>query len=325
MKVLVTGGAGFIGSVVTQLLLDAGHTATVYDSLLKGHRAAIPSGAHFVQGDILDRVALDATLSATPYDAVIHFAALIEAGESMQDPGRFFRNNVTGSITLVEAAVAHGIQRIVFSSSAGVYASKDTPLTEDDPIGPASVYGETKYMIEQVLHWYHQVKGLRYAALRYFNAAGAMPNRGEAHQPESHLIPLVLRVALGQRDHISIFGDDYPTPDGTCIRDYIHITDLAAAHRLALEALDEQPVMIYNLGNGACYSVKEVIDTARKVTGHAIPAASAPRRAGDAARLVANASRIRQELGWQPQTPAIYDIIESAWQWHGQHPNGYMA
>ncbi len=323
MKVLVTGGAGYIGSVVTQELLKAGHAVTVYDNLDKGHRAAIPEGAHFVQGDILDRTALDGVLDAQSYDGVIHFAAFIEAGESMQLPGRFFRNNVMGSMTLIDAVAAHGVPRMVFSSTAGIYASKETPLTEDDPVGPVSVYGQTKWMVEETLRWYNQIHGLRYAALRYFNAAGATPDRGEAHRPETHLIPLVLQAALGQRPEIAIYGDDYPTPDGTCIRDYIHILDLASAHLLALEGLGDRSQMIFNLGNGAGYSVKEVIETAREVTGMPIPVRVTPRRPGDPARLVADASRIRRELGWAPRVPELRDIIASAWEWHRTHPRGY--
>jgi UDP-glucose 4-epimerase len=310
--------------VVTAELLKAGHTVTVYDSLVKGYRQAVPEGATFVQGNILDRGALDAALGDTPYEAMIHFAAFIEAGASMRHPGRFFHNNVVGSLTLIEAAVAHGVDKLVFSSTAGVYASKDAPLTEDDPIDPANVYGQTKRMVEQMLHWYHRVHGLRYAALRYFNAAGATPpDRGEAHRPETHLIPLVLQVPLGQRDAIHIYGDDYPTPDGTCIRDYIHVLDLASAHIRALAALDAQPALICNLGNGAGYSVREVIETAREVTGHPIPAEATPRRPGDAAILVADAGRACEVLGWQPQIPDLRDIIASAWRWHRAHPQGY--
>ncbi len=324
MKVLVAGGAGYIGSVTTQQLLDAGHEVTVYDSLVKGYQAAIPEGAKFVQGDILDSEALEGVLSIKPYDAILHFAAFIEAGESMIDPGVFFHNNVTGSMNLIEMAVKHNVKRFVFSSTAGVYASKDTPLVETDPISPANVYGQTKYMVEETLEWYYKVKGLRFAALRYFNAAGATPPaRGEAHRPESHLIPLVLQVALGQRKNIAIFGDDYPTPDGTCVRDYIHITDLAAAHLLALDGLDKRPRMVYNLGNGTGYSVKEVIETAREVTGRQIPSITKPRRPGDAAILVGDASNIRNDLGWKPQIPDLITIISSAWAWHHTHPAGY--
>lgn len=325
MNVLVTGGAGYIGSTVAQQLLDAGHSVTIYDNLSSGHRTAVPEGASFVRGDTLDRAALDAVLGSTPFDAIMHFAAFIEAGESMREPGRFFRNNVSGSLTLVDAAVAHGVPRFVFSSTAGVYASKDAPLLETDPVDPASVYGATKYMVEQALEWYHRIHGLRVAVLRYFNAAGAAGARGEAHQPETHLIPLVLQVALGKRREITIFGDDYPTADGTCVRDYIHISDLASAHVLALQALDERAFMRYNLGNGAGYSVLEVIESARRVTGHPIPAAIRPRRPGDPAILIAGSGNIQEALGWRPQHPQLDDIIASAWQWHLAHPYGYEA
>jgi UDP-glucose 4-epimerase len=324
MRVFVAGGAGYIGSIVTHQLLEVGHTVTVYDSLIKGYREAVPPGANLVVGDILNRAALDVALGEGHYDAIIHFAAFIEAGASMEDPGSFFRNNVMGSMNLIEAAAAHNVPKLVFSSSAGVYASKDTPITESDPIGPASVYGHTKRMIEEVLVWYNRIYGLRYCALRYFNAAGATPpERGEAHNPETHLIPLVLQVPLGQRDHVYIYGDDYPTPDGTCIRDYVHVLDLTAAHILALDALDTHPTLICNLGNGAGYSVREVIETAREVTGHPIPAKVAPRRSGDAPMLVAEAARARGILGWEPQIPDLRDIIASAWAWHRSHPHGY--
>ncbi len=324
MNVLVTGGAGYIGSVVADELLKAGHAVTVYDSLVHGHRAAVPAGAYFVQGDILDDSALGRAMAEGRFDAVMHFAAFIEAGESMREPGQFFRNNVSGSLNLIEASVAHSISRFVFSSSAGVYASKDTPLTEDDPLKPASVYGQTKLMIEQMLDWYHRIHGLHYAALRYFNAAGASPSgeRGEAHAPETHIIPLTLQVALGQRAKIAIFGDDYPTRDGTCVRDYIHVTDLAQAHILALHALDEGS-HVYNLGNGLGFTVKEVIETCRQVTGHSIPAEIGPRRPGDPAELVAGSAKSRRELGWEPQYPDLRTIVEHAWEWHRTHPHGY--
>ena len=323
MKVLVSGGAGYIGSTVSQQLLDAGHAVTVLDNLSSGHLAAVPRGATFVRGETLDRAALDRLLAGAGFDAILHFAAFIEAGESMREPGRFFRNNVTGSLELVDAAVAHGVTRFVFSSTAGVYASKDGPLLESDPVGPASVYGATKLMVEEALEWHHRIHGLRVAILRYFNAAGASGARGEAHRPETHLVPLVLQVALGQRQQIAIFGDDYPTPDGTCVRDYIHIEDLATAHVLALDGLAGRPFMRFNLGNGAGYSVREVIDTARRITGHAIPAAVQPRRAGDPAILIAGSEGIRAELGWRPRHPEIERIIESAWRWHLAHPDGY--
>jgi UDP-glucose 4-epimerase len=313
MRVFVAGGAGYIGSIVTAQLLESGHQVTVYDSLVKGYRKAVPAEAQFVLGDILDRSALDQALGADAYDAIIHFAAFIEAGVSMRDPGGFFRNNVMGSMTLIEAAVTHGVKKLVFSSSAGVYASKDTPLTEDDPIGPASVYGHTKWMIEETLEWYHKIHGLHYAALRYFNAAGATPpERGEAHRPETHLIPLVLQVPLGQREHVLIYGADYPTPDGTCIRDYVHVLDLSAAHILALNALDAYPVLICNLGNGAGYSVREVIEAAQEVTGQEFPNKIVARRPGDGPTLVADASRARELLGWEPRIPDLHEIISSA-------------
>ena len=325
MRVFVAGGAGYIGSIVTEQLLKAGHEVTVYDSLIKGYRKAIPAKARFVQGDVLDRQMLDAVLGADPYDAIFHFAAFIEAGVSMRNPGSFFRNNVMGSMTLIEAAVAHDVPKFVFSSSAGVYASKDTPLTEDDPICPVNVYGHTKRMIEETLIWYNRIHGLRFTALRYFNAAGATPTRGEAHKPETHLIPLVLQVPLGERDHVYVYGADYPTPDGTCIRDYVHILDLSQAHILALGAMDEYPALICNLGNGEGYSVKEVIETAREVTGHPIPAEVVARRPGDGPSLVADATFARRALGWVPQIPDLHDIISSAWAWHQGHPRGYGA
>jgi UDP-glucose 4-epimerase len=323
MRVLVVGGAGYIGSVVAERLLNAGHTVTVYDNLSKGHLAAVPAEAQFERGDILDRVRLDEVLSHGPYEAVMHFAAFIEAGESMREPGRFFHNNVTGSLTLIEAAVAHRVPRFVFSSSAGVYASQDQPLEENDPIGATSVYGHTKRMVEEILGWYHSVHELSYVSLRYFNAAGAARGRGEAHQLESHLIPLVLQVTLGQREAIAVYGSDYPTPDGTCVRDYIHIDDLATAHLLALEGLKERSEIIYNLGNGQGYSVLEVIRSAREITGHPIPAQMGPRRPGDSAMLVASSAKIRAGLGWAPRHPDLSEIILSAWQWHQQHPKGY--
>lgn len=323
MNILVTGGAGYIGSTVAQQLLEAGHRVTVYDNLSSGHRAAVPAAARFVRGDTLERAALDQVLGSESFDAILHFAAFIEAGESMREPGRFFRNNVTGALTLIDAAIAHGVPRFVFSSTAGVYASKDGPLVETDPVGPSSVYGATKYMVEQALEWYHRIHGLRVAILRYFNAAGAAGPRGEAHQPETHLIPLVLQVALGQRASIAVFGDDYPTPDGSCVRDYIHIEDLASAHVLALHGLDQRPFMRYNLGNGAGYSVLEVIESARRVTGHAIPAVIQPRRPGDPAILIAGSAKIQDELGWQPQHPDLAEIIASAWQWHVENPARY--
>jgi UDP-glucose 4-epimerase len=330
VRILVTGGAGYIGSTTAAHFIAAGHEVIVYDSLARGHAEAVPEGAELVQGDVLDRAALDAAFEKYRPEAVAHFAALIEAGESMQTPGVYFRNNVGGAISLLEAMTAHGVKRLVFSSTAAVYASKMAALSEDDPFGPSNVYGETKLMIETMLKWHHQIHGLRFCALRYFNACGAMLDgdgralRGEAHQPESHLIPLTLQVPLGQRAAIEVFGADYPTPDGTCIRDYIHIEDLASAHVLALDALDTTETMVYNLGNGQGYSIREVIDVARQVTGHPIPAVETARRPGDAPVLVASAEKINHDLGWTPRHPDLKDIISTAWTWHQSHPDGFQ-
>ena len=323
MNILVTGGAGYIGSATAEALVQAGHQVTVYDSLVTGHLAAVPEGAALIQADLADGDRLDETFTNQKFDAVMHFAAFIEAGESMKDPGRFYRNNVASTFSLIEKAIRTGVKRFVLSSTAAVYRSSDEPLTEDSPLGPANVYGHTKLVIEQALDWYRQIHGLHYAALRYFNASGALPNRGEAHQPESHLIPLVLRVPLGEREKAHINGTDYPTPDGTCIRDYIHIADLVSAHLLALDGLAERDCLIYNLGSGTGYSVREVIETARQVTGHPIPVNELPRRPGDSARLVASSEKIKRELGWQPQHASLQEIISSAWQWHKSHPHGY--
>lgn len=323
MNILVTGGAGYIGSAAADALVRAGHLVTVYDSLVTGHREAVPRGATFVEADLGDSHALAKTLTDKKFDAVMHFAASIEAGESMRDPGRFYHNNLTNSLTLMETAVRAGVKRFVLSSTAAIFQSSEEPLTEDSPVGPTNVYGHTKLMTEQALNWYRQIHGLHFAALRYFNACGALPDRGEAHQPESHLIPLVLRVALGQRESAQIYGTDYPTPDGTCIRDYIHIADLVSAHLLALDGLGERDRLIYNLGTGHGYSVRDVIDTARQVTGHPIPVNELPRRPGDSARLVASSEKIRRDLGWKPQHDNLHEIISSAWAWHQSHPNGY--
>ena len=323
MNIFVTGGAGYIGSATSESLLKAGHSVTVYDSLVSGHRGAVPAGARFIHADLADEAALSAALGAKKYDAIMHFAASIEAGESMKDPGKFFHNNLVNSLHLIETAIETGVGRFVLSSTAAVYQSSDEPLTEKSPLGPTNVYGQTKWMVEQALDWYRQIHGLHYAALRYFNACGALPGRGEAHQPESHLIPRVLSVALGKLKEINVNGTDYPTPDGTCIRDYIHIADLVSAHLLALEALGEREGLIYNLGSGSGYSVQEVIEMARVVTGHPIPTEDFPRREGDPARLVASSKKIQRELGWKPQHDNLREIMESAWDWHKSHPNGY--
>ena len=327
MRVLVTGGAGYIGSVVAAQLVDAGHSVVVYDNLSHGHRDAVPSAAKFVVGDIGDRARLDQLFSTNNCDAVMHFAAWIEAGESMKEPARFFRNNTANALTLLEAMLAHGVSRFVFSSTAALFGNPErTPIAEDDPLHPTNAYGESKLLVERMLAWFHRIHGLSVASLRYFNAAGATPERGEAHSPETHLIPLVLQVAAGTRASISIYGVDYPTPDGSCVRDYIHVSDLASAHLLALDALaaSAQPVsLVYNLGNGKGFSVREVIAAARRVTGHPIPAVESPRREGDPATLVASSDKIRRELGWKPKHTELDEIIRGAWEWSRKNPGGY--
>jgi len=316
MNIFVTGGAGYIGSATAEALIQAGHSVTVYDSLVTGHRAAVPAGAKFIHASLDDSHALAEALTSAKYDAIMHFAAFIEAGESMKDPGKFFRNNFTNSLQSMETAVQAGIRKMVFSSTAAVYQSSEEPLTEESTLGPTNVYGHTKLMTEQAMEWYRSIYGLHFAVLRYFNACGALPGRGEAHQPESHLIPRVLDIALGRAESATIYGTDYPTPDGTCIRDYIHIGDLVSAHILALGALDSRDKMIFNVGSGNGFSVREVIEAARKVTGHAIPVVESPRRPGDSARLVASPNKIMTELGWQPTRTNMQDILSSAWEWH---------
>jgi len=323
MNIFVTGGAGYIGSAVAEALLQAGHSVTVFDSLATGHRAATPQDVRFIHANLEDSHALAEALTSNQFDAIMHFAAFIEAGESMKDPGKYFRNNLANSLQLMEVAIQTGVKRFVFSSTAAVYQSSAEPLTEEAPICPTNVYGHAKLMTEQALEWYRQIHGLRFAALRYFNACGATPGHGEAHKPESHLIPRVLQVALGQAEAATIYGTDYPTPDGTCIRDYIHIVDLVSAHLLALNALEANDKMTYNIGSGNGFSVREIIETARAVTGRAIPALEAPRRAGDSARLVASPQKIIRELGWKPKYTNMQDILSSAWEWHKSHPNGY--
>lgn len=324
MKVLVTGGAGYIGSVVVANLLEAGHSVVVYDNLSKGNRAAVTSPAELVVGELGDVSTLDKLFERKGFDAVIHFAASIEAGESMQVPEKFFHNNTACTLFLLEAMLKHQVSRLVFSSTAALYGEpRHVPIQEDDELDPTNVYGESKLLVERMLSWLHRIHGLRYASLRYFNVAGATDRLGEAHDPESHLIPLVLQVASGKRPSISIFGTEHGTPDGTCIRDYIHVSDLAGAHLLALDALNERAPLIYNLGNGKGFSVRQVIEAARKVTGHPIPVVEAPRRAGDPAVLVASSEKIARELGWKPKFTDLETIISSAWQWMQKHPRGY--
>ncbi len=318
MRILVTGGAGYIGGTVAQLLLDKGHQVVIYDNLCHGHRSMVPSAAEFVEGELADRAALEKLLH-TGIDGVMHFAALIEAGESMQKPEIYFRNNTASTLSLFEAMLATGVNKLVFSSTAAVYGEPEsTPIREDAPLKPTNTYGESKLLVEHMLRWFNRIHGFRYASLRYFNVAGATPGRGEAHEPETHLIPLILDVALGRRAGIKIFGQDYPTKDGTCVRDYIHVQDLARAHLLAFNALSDHDRLIYNLGNGVGFTVREVIESARRVTGHPIPVVEEPRRPGDPAVLIASAEKIERDLGWKPEYDKLDDILASAWQWHQQ-------
>jgi len=297
--------------------LRNGHSVTVLDNLSKGHREAVPAQASFTVADTGHRAALAGIFEAGRFDAVMHFAASIEVGESVVRPEKFFDNNCSRSLTLLEAVLKYGVPRFVLSSTAAVYGEpRHIPIMEDDPLEPTNPYGESKLIVERMLSWFHRAHGLRYASLRYFNAAGATAERGEEHNPETHLIPLVLQVPLGKRPAISIFGTDYPTKDGTCIRDYIHVDDLATAHLLALDGLEKHSQLICNLGSGNGFSVREVIEIARKVTRHEIPVVEAQRRAGDPAVLVASSETIRQVLGWNPQHSDIESIVSSAWEWH---------
>jgi len=327
VKVLVTGGAGYIGGTVAGLLAQNGHSATIFDNLSHGRRDLLPSGVDFVEGELADRPALEnlfiaAKKQGQPFDGVLHFAALIEAGESMVHPEQFFRNNTASTLSLLEAILAQGPRRLVFSSTAAVYGEPEVvPIREDARLLPTNAYGESKLLVEHMLGWMSRIHGLRSASLRYFNVAGAPEGkdgitRGEAHDPESHLIPLILDVALGRRKSIRIYGEDYPTPDGTCIRDYIHVSDLADAHLLALAALESHDRLIFNLGNGQGFSVRQVIESARRVTGHPIPAEVHPRRAGDPAVLVASSEKAIRELGWKPKYTELDDILRTAWVWH---------
>jgi UDP-glucose 4-epimerase len=290
----------------------------IYDNLCHGHRSMVPERAAFVEGELADRAALEKLLH-TGIDGVMHFAALIEAGESMKKPEIYFRNNSASTLSLLEAMLATGVNRLVFSSTAAVYGEPEsTPIREDAALKPTNAYGESKLLVERMLEWLNRIHGLRCASLRYFNVAGAIEGRGEAHEPESHLIPLILDVALGRRQSIKIFGQDYPTKDGTCIRDYIHVRDLARAHLLAFNALEKRDRLIYNLGNGVGFTVREVIESARRVTGHPIPVVEEPRRAGDPAVLIASSEKIGKELGWKPEYTDLDAILESAWKWHQQ-------
>jgi UDP-glucose 4-epimerase len=325
MSILVTGGAGYIGSIVTEELIKRDEEVVVFDNLSYGHRAAVHPEARFVTGDLADRKALEALLEHHDIDAVMHFASYTLVGESMEHPFLYLGDNVTNGLGLLRVAVNHGVRRFILSSTANLFDEpKHIPIDEDEAIVPGSPYGESKYILERALHWLDQIYGFRYAALRYFNAAGASlgGERGEDHDPETHLIPLTLQVALGQRDRITIFGDDYPTRDGTCVRDYVHVVDLAQAHILALEALDLGS-RTYNLGNGRGFTVREVIETCREVTGYPIPSEVGDRRPGDPPTLIAGSDKIQEELGWEPQYPHLETIVAHAWQWHRTHPHGY--
>jgi UDP-glucose 4-epimerase len=322
LKILVTGGAGYIGGTVALRLLAAGHNVLIYDNFSHGHRDLVPTGTQLIEGDLADRERLTRIFRDEHVDGVMHFAALIEAGESMKQPEIYFRNNTASTLSLLEAMLASGVGRLVFSSTAAVYGEpRSTPIEEDAVLAPTNAYGESKLLVEHMLTWLNRIHGLRYASLRYFNVAGAVEGRGEAHEPESHLIPLILDVALGRRKSIKIFGQDYSTPDGTCIRDYVHVGDLADAHILALDALGTRSRLIYNIGNGHGFSVREVVESVRRVTGHPIPVLEEPRRPGDPAVLVASSKRIMDELGWKPRFSALDDIVRSAWIWHQQRYN----
>ncbi|MDX1952584.1 MAG: UDP-glucose 4-epimerase GalE [Verrucomicrobiota bacterium] len=321
MNVFVTGGAGYIGSVCVEELLNAGHHVTVFDNLSEGHRSAVDQRAVFVQGSFANRALVTKALQESEAEAIIHFAAHALVGESMQNPGKYFRNNVGDALNLLEAAVENKIKKFVFSSTCATYGPPDrVPMTEDLPQRPINPYGESKLMFEKMLKWYHEIFQLEFVAFRYFNAAGASEKFGEHHRIETHLIPNVLKVALGQAQQCEIYGTDYPTPDGTCIRDYIHIVDLSQAH---IQALEPGKQGFYNLGNGEGYSVREVIKMCEKVSGQKIPYIEKPRRPGDPPRLVASAQRAFTELGWKPKYPKLEDIVSTAWAWHSRHPNGY--
>lgn len=326
MAILVTGGAGYIGSHTVAELLDLGEEVVVLDNLQTGHKAALLGGKLY-EGDLRDKELLSKLFSENSIDAVIHFAANSLVGESMQNPGKYYDNNVFGTLSLLEAMKDAGVRRIVFSSTAATYGEPEkVPIEEGDRTEPTNVYGETKLMMERMMSWFDKVLGIKYVSLRYFNAAGAHESGkiGEDHRPESHLIPLVLQTALKQRPHIAVFGEDYATPDGTCVRDYIHVSDLADAHVRAVNYLREgNDSNVFNLGNGQGFSVKEVIETARKVTGLDIPVVTEPRRAGDPAILVASSDKARSVLGWSPARTQLEEIISGAWGWHQSHPHGY--
>jgi len=322
MRIFVVGGAGYIGSVCAELLLDEGHDVAIFDNLTEGHGLAVDSRAHFIRGELADRAQIQAALSNTGPDAVMHFAANALVAESMRDPSKYFRNNICNGLNLLDAMVATGVQRFVFSSTCAIFGMPEqVPIEETTSARPMNPYGESKLAFEKILHWYDRIHGLKFVSLRYFNAAGATKNFGEDHRQETHLIPNVLKVALGQKPNVEIYGTDYETPDGTCIRDYIHIVDLARAHILALGSADSA---FYNLGTGGGASVREVIAACSKVTGRNIATIEKPRRPGDPPRLIASSEKIKKELGWRPQFQSLEVIIESAWKWHEKFPHGYQ-
>ena len=324
MTVLVTGAAGYIGSVVAERLIEHGHAVAALDDLSQGHRAAVPAGAGFFEGDLRDRGRLAEVMSAVRPDAVVHLAAEALVGESVTNPAKFFAVNVTGGLNLLDAMHAAGVRRLVFSSTAAVYGEPaETPIPEDASLRPVNAYGASKLAFEQALPWYAAAYGLRHVSLRYFNACGATAERGEHHVPETHLIAILLEVALGLRSGIHIFGSDYDTPDGTCIRDYVHVADIADAHVLALDRMDTIESRAFNLGNGTGFSNREVVEAARRVTGHPIPSVAAPRRAGDPTRLVASAHRARQVLGWSPRFPTLDGMVATAWAWRKDRMQPY--
>src|SRR5690625_1868285 len=326
MNILVTGGAGYIGSITAELLLEHGHEVVVLDSLHTGHRAAVPAGAAFVHGDIRAEALVGELLAEHRPDAVVHFAASSLVGESMENPHLYFGNNTFGTFTFLKELLAAGVKRFVLSSTAALFGTPErVPMPETAPLRPERVYGESKYLIARLLAWYRETHGLGYAALRYFNAAGASGNLGEDHDPETHLIPIILEAAAGQREQVKLFGTDYDTPDGTCIRDYIDVRDLAHAHLLALEALQPGEARAYNLGSGSGHSVREVLELCREVTGADIPVVAAERRAGDPAVLVADSALIGRELGFRRRHTDLRDTIEAAWLWKTAHPYGYDA
>ena len=321
MKILVVGGAGYIGSICAEILLDQGHEVAILDNLSEGHRRALDPRAEFIEGDLADREMTTATLARLRPDAVMHFAANALVGESMENPSKYFRNNIAAGLNLLDAMIAADVKRLVFSSTCATFGPPErVPIDEETPQRPINPYGESKVAFEKILKWYDAIHGLRFVSLRYFNAAGASEKFGEDHRCETHLIPNVLKVALGQKKHVEIFGTDYDTPDGTCIRDYIHISDLADAHILALET---PASALYNLGTGGGSSVRKVIETCRRITGHPIPVVEKPRRPGDPPRLIASSKKIKRELGWQPKFQTLDAIVQSAWKWHQKFPRGY--